>query len=143
MAIKKGSAHVYKDGNWYDLLSGKAINAKTIPQVKYSSNRIEIGTWIDGRKIYRKVYSGSGNVPKDLQIDKHETIIDMRMIVKNKGNNGSWRTIPWLYDPSDKTWLGGFYVNSEESKVIMQLGNNLSDTYWWHLIIDYCIDKEA
>ena len=117
MVIKKGSAHVYKDGNWYDLLSGKAINAKTIPQVKYSSNRIEIGTWIDGRKIYRKV--------------------------KNKGNNGSWRTIPWLYDPSDKTWLGGFYVNSEESKVIMQLGNNLSDTYWWHLIIDYCIDKEA
>lgn len=143
MTIKKGSAHVYEGGNWYDLLSGKAIDVKNPPQVKYSTNRIEIGTWIDGRKIYRKVYSGNGNVPKDFQIDKHETIIDMRMIVKNKGNNGSWRTVPWLYDPSDKTWLGGFYVNSEESKVIMQLGNNLSDAYWWHLIIDYCIDKEA
>ena len=122
------------------------ISAENIvgqPKTKYSTEKIEVGTWIDGRKIYRKVYSGKGNVPREVTVDRCATVIDMRMMVKNKANNGSWRTVPWLYDTADNSWVAGFYLDSLRSVVVMQLKEKMSDTYWWHMIIDYCIDPES
>ena len=112
------------------------------PKTKYSTEEILVGTWIDGRKIYRKVYSGKGDVPHEVQVDPCATVIDMRMMVKNKANNGSWRTVPWLYDTMDNTWVAGFYMDSLRKVVVMQLKNNMASAYWWHLIIDYCKDQE-
>lgn len=112
------------------------------PKTKYSTEEILVGTWIDGRKIYRKVYSGKGDVPHEVQVDPCATVIDMRMVVKNKANNGSWRTVPWLYDTSDNNWVAGFYMDSLRKVVVMQLKNNMASAYWWHLIIDYCKDQE-
>lgn len=112
------------------------------PKTKYSTEEILVGTWIDGRKIYRKVYSGKGDVPHEVQVDPCATVIDMRMMVKNKANNGSWRTGPWLYDTMDNTWVAGFYMDSLRKVVVMQLKNNMASAYWWHLIIDYCKDQE-
>lgn len=112
------------------------------PKTKYSTEEILVGTWIDGRKIYRKVYSGKGDVPHEVQVDPCATVIDMRMMVKNKANNGSWRTVPWLYDTMDNSWVAGFYMDSLRKVVVMQLKNNMASAYWWHLIIDYCKDQE-
>ena len=112
------------------------------PKTKYSTEEILVGTWIDGRKIYRKVYSGKGDVPHEVQVDPCATVIDMRMMVKNKANNGSWRTVPWLYDTMDNGWVAGFYMDSLRKVVVMQLKNNMASAYWWHLIIDYCKDQE-
>lgn len=112
------------------------------PKTKYSTEEILVGTWIDGRKIYRKVYSGKGDVPHEVQVDPCATVIDMRMMVQNKANNGSWRTVPWLYDTMDNTWVAGFYMDSLRKVVVMQLKNNMASAYWWHLIIDYCKDQE-
>ena len=112
------------------------------PKTKYSTEEILVGTWIDGRKIYRKVYSGKGDVPHEVQVDPCATVIDMRMMVKNKANNGSWRTVPWLYDTADNSWVAGFYMDSLRKVVVMQLKNNMASAYWWHLIIDYCKDQE-
>lgn len=112
------------------------------PKTKYSTEEILVGTWIDGCKIYRKVYSGKGDVPHEVQVDPCATVIDMRMMVKNKANNGSWRTVPWLYDTMDNTWVAGFYMDSLRKVVVMQLKNNMASAYWWHLIIDYCKDQE-
>ena len=112
------------------------------PKTKYSTEEILVGTWIDGRKIYRKVYSGKGDVPREVPVDRCATVIDMRMMVKNKANNGSWRTVPWLYDTMDNTWVAGFYMDSLRKVVVMQLKNNMASAYWWHLIIDYCKDQE-
>lgn len=112
------------------------------PKTKYSTEEILVGTWIDGRKIYRKVYSGKGDVPHEVQVDPYATVIDMRMMVKNKANNGSWRTVPWLYDTMDNSWVAGFYMDSLRKVVVMQLKNNMASAYWWHLIIDYCKDQE-
>ena len=112
------------------------------PKTKYSTEEILVGTWIDGRKIYRKVYSGKGDVPHEVQVDPCATVIDMRMMVKNKANNGSWSTVPWLYDTMDNTWVAGFYMDSLRKVVVMQLKNNMASAYWWHLIIDYCKDQE-
>nr|DAS46249.1 MAG TPA: protein of unknown function DUF859 [Caudoviricetes sp.] len=121
------------------------ISAENIvgqPKTKYSTEEILVGTWIDGRKIYRKVYSGKGDVPHEVQVDPCATVIDMRMMVKNKANNGSWRTVPWLYDTMDNSWVAGFYMDSLRKVVVMQLKNNMASAYWWHLIIDYCKDQE-
>lgn len=112
------------------------------PKTKYSTEEILVGTWIDGRKIYRKVYSGKGDVPHEVQVDPCATVIDMRMMVKNKANSGSWRTVPWLYDTMDNSWVAGFYMDSLRKVVVMQLKNNMASAYWWHLIIDYCKDQE-
>lgn len=120
-----------------------AIPAENIvgqPKTKYSTERIVVGTWIDGRKVYRKVYTGTGNVPTKISVEPFKTIIDMRMIVKNSGQGDAWRNVPWLYNPSDATWAGGFYVSEYTKEIITQLGSNLGKTYWWHLIIDYCED---
>nr|DAK63378.1 MAG TPA: protein of unknown function DUF859 [Caudoviricetes sp.] len=113
------------------------------PKTKYSTEEILVGTWIDGRKIYRKVYSGKGDVPHEVQVDPCATVIDMRMMVKNKANNGSWRTVPWLYDTADNSWVAGFYLDSLRSVVVMQLKENMRNAYWWHFVIDYCIDPES
>lgn len=113
------------------------------PKTKYSTEEILVGTWIDGRKIYRKVYSGKGDVPHEVQVDPCATVIDMRMVVKNKANNGSWRTVPWLYDTADNSWVAGFYLDSLRSVIVMQLKENMRNAYWWHFVIDYCIDSES
>ena len=112
------------------------------PKTKYSTEEILVGTWIDGRKIYRKVYSGKGDVPHEVQVDPCATVIDMRMMVKNKASSGSWRTVPWLYDTRDNGWVAGFFMDSLRKVVVMQLKNNMASAYWWHLIIDYCKDQE-
>ena len=128
-------------------LDGKKILDNSIQLSKlsgvYSSTKaVEVGTWIDGRKIYRKVYSGKGNVPLEVTVDRCATVIDMRMVVKNKANNGSWRTVPWLYDTADNSWVAGFYLDSLRSVVVMQLKENMRNAYWWHFVIDYCIEAE-
>lgn len=140
--VKKSKAFIYKNNEWHELTSPVLVESKTDYKEKYSSERIEVGTWIDGRKIYRKVYSGKGNVPNQVPIDSIKTVIDMRMIVKDKSTVGAWRNIPWVYDLTDNTWTGGFYLDSLHNIVQMQLKANMSNTYWWHLIIDYCIDAE-
>lgn len=140
--VKKSKAFIYKNNEWHELTSPVLVESKTDYKEKYSSERIEVGTWIDGRKIYRKVYSGKGNVPNQVPIDPIKTVIDMRMIVKDKSTVGAWRNIPWVYDLTDNTWTGGFYLDSLHNIVQMQLKPNMSNTYWWHLIVDYCIDAE-
>ena len=140
--VKKSKAFIYKNNEWHELTSPVLVESKTDYKEKYSSERIEVGTWIDVRKIYRKVYSGKGNVPNTVPIDPIKTVIDMRMIVKDKSTVGAWRNIPWVYDLTDNTWTGGFYLDSLHNTVQMQLKANMANTYWWHLIIDYCIDAE-
>lgn len=140
--VKKSKAFIYKNNEWHELTSPVLVESKTDYKERYSSERIEVGTWIDGRKIYRKVYSGKGNVPNQVTIDPIKTVIDMRMIVKDRSTVGAWRNIPWVYDLTDNTWTGGFYLDSLHNVVQMQLKTNMSNTYWWHLIVDYCIDVE-
>ena len=81
---KKAVPYCFKDGKWYATM---LVERPKTPQPSldvYSSNRTEVGTWIDGRKIYRKVYSGRGDVPLEVTVDRCATVIDMRMVVKTK-----------------------------------------------------------
>ena len=125
-------------------LDGKKIldNSIQLSKIKnvYSSNRIEVGKWIDDRKIYRKVYSGAGDIPASIDIDKFKTIINAQVIVKNKSGGGEWRPIPWAYPIQNTDWNSGFFISETQNKLFFQLGSNMKSTYWWHVILDYCID---
>lgn len=107
----------------------------------YSKDRIEVGTWIDGRKIYRKVITGNSNVPDIIPFEKFTTIIDIRMIVKNQGGDQDWRPIPWTFNGNDLNWHGGFRVSETNKKIVNQIGSELKKVVYWHLIVDYCIDQ--
>ena len=127
------------------LANGTNIENGMIPLQKlkpsYSKDRIEVGTWIDGRKIYRKVITGNSNVPDIIPFEKFTTIIDIRMMVKNQGGDQDWRPIPWTFNGNDLNWHGGFRVSETNKKIVNQIGSELKKVVYWHLIVDYCIDQ--
>ena len=127
------------------LTNGTNLENGMIPLSKlkpaYSKDRIEVGTWIDGRKIYRKVITGTGNVPTIIPFEKFTTIVRSEMMVKNQGAGQAWRMIPWLFNGNSINWYGGYYFLEDNRTIATQLGDELKKVVYWHLIVDYCIDQ--
>ena len=78
-------------------LDGRKLLDNSIPLTKikgaYSKDRVEIGTWIDNRKIYRKVITGTGDVPASIPFEKFTTIIKSEMMVKNQGAGRAYDSV--------------------------------------------------
>ena len=108
--------------------------------VKYSKTPVPFGILDDGRKIYRRLIEGRDDVPVTIVFEKFTTIIDIRMMVKHKGATQDWRSVPWVFDGDDKNWYGGFRVSETNSNIILQLGQELRKSPYWHIIIEYCKD---
>lgn len=108
--------------------------------VKYSKTPVPFGVLDDGRKIYRRLIEGGDDVPATIIFEKFTTIIDIRMMVKNKGATQDWRSVPWVFDGADRNWYGGFRVSETDSNIILQLGQELRKSPYWHIIIEYCKD---
>ena len=108
--------------------------------VKYSKTPVPFGILDDGRKIYRRLIEGRDDVPATIVFEKFTTIIDIRMMVKNKGATQDWRSVPWVFDGDDKNWYGGFRVSETNNNIILQLGQELRKSPYWHIIIEYCKD---
>ena len=106
----------------------------------YSSTRTHIGTWIDNRKVYRRVITGTGNVPASIPFEKFTTIVRSEMMVKNQGAGQAWRMIPWVFNGNSVDWYGGYYFLEDNRTIVVQIGNELKKTVYWHIIIEYCID---
>lgn len=127
-----------------NLLDGRKLLDNSIPITKikgaYSKDRVEIGTWVDGRKVYRKVITGTGNVPTSIPFEKFTTIVKSEMMVKNQGAGQAWRMIPWLFNGNDLNWYGGYYFLEDNRTIAVQLGNEIKKAVYWHIIVEYCID---
>ena len=125
-------------------LDGRKLLDNSIPLTKikgaYSKDRVEIGTWVDGRKVYRKVITGTGDVPASIPFEKFTTIIKSEMMVKNQGAGQAWRMIPWLFNGNDLNWYGGYYFLEDNRTIAVQLGNEIKKAVNWHIIVEYCID---
>ena len=106
----------------------------------YSTNRVQVGTWIDNRKVYRKVITGTGDVPASIPFEKFTTIVKSEMMVKNQGAGQAWRMIPWLFNGNSIDWYGGYYFLEDSRTITTQIGNELKKTVYWHIIVEYCID---
>ena len=125
-------------------LDGRKLLDNSIPLTKikgaYSKDRVEIGTWIDNRKIYRKVITGTGDVPASIPFEKFTTIIKSEMMVKNQGAGRAWRMIPWLFNGNSINWYGGYYFLEDNRTIVTQLGDELKKVVYWHIIVEYCVD---
>ena len=125
-------------------LDGKKILDNSIPHTKlkgaYSKDRIEVGTWIDNRKVYRKVITGTGNIPDIIPFEKFTTIVDVKMMAKSQGGDQDWRPIPWVFNGNDINWHGGFRLSETNRQIVNQIGSELKKTVYWHIIVEYCID---
>ena len=106
----------------------------------YSSTRTHIGAWVDNRKVYRRVITGTGDVPTSIPFEKFTTIVKSEMMVKNQGAGQAWRMIPWLFNGNDLNWYGGYCFLEDNRTIAVQLGNEIKKAVYWHIIVEYCID---
>ena len=106
----------------------------------YSSTRTHIGTWVDNREVYRRVITGTGDVPTSIPFEKFTTIVKSEMMVKNQGAGQAWRMIPWLFNGNVLNWYGGYYFLEDNRTIAVQLGNEIKKAVYWHIIVEYCID---
>lgn len=97
----------------------------------YSTSEVAIGTWTDGRTIYRKCFTGypRTSYPRAHGITGLTTssmFLKLQMMVKDGGAT-QWRALPWLYSLTDANWAGGVYIDA--SNIIIQ--NAGSTTGLW------------
>lgn len=137
-AISKGSYVIWKGKNYFssaNILQGATleedvnltaisdgvingiVSALNNKLTKYSStDEIEVGTWIDGRKIYRKVFTG--NVGSSVGTTTISTGgIIPKVIVRFE---------PILYSDTSSGWISGLpgYSGSDPSNMIKAYWNN-------------------
>lgn len=125
-------------------LDGRKILDNSIPMTKikedYSKDRVEIGTWLGVKKVYRRVITGTGDVPASIPFEKFTVIVRSEMMVKNQGAGQAWRMIPWLFNGNDLNWYGGYCFLEDNRTIAVQLGNEIKKAVNWHIIVEYCID---
>ena len=106
--------------------------------VEYTADEIAVGKWIDGKTIYRKVFTGTNTTNISTGITP-DNIIKMECLTHQ--TVGAWRTIPWLFSLNDTTgngtWTGGFYFNDSDSTIRFQLGSNLTALNKVIVIMEY------
>lgn len=106
--------------------------------VEYTTDEIAVGKWIDGKTIYRKVFTGTSTLSISTGITP-DNIIKMECLIHQ--TVGSWRTIPWIFSLNDSmgpaSWTGGFYFNDSDSTIRFQLGSNLAALNKVIVIMEY------
>ena len=108
----------------------------------YSAEKEQVvGTWIDGKPIYRKVFTFTSTTSFATNINNIDNLIKMDCNIRYTGG-ASWRNLPWLYDVGntsyiDGTWAGGFYFDNASTQIRFQMGSNLATIDKGILIMEY------
>lgn len=55
--------HIGENGNWWIGNEDTGVSARGSGEELYSTEATRIGTWIDGKPLYRRVFQYSGTVP--------------------------------------------------------------------------------
>lgn len=104
---------------------GRKLNDK----FNYTTDEVEIGKWIDGKPIYRKVVKITNTNSFSLN-NNMETLIFSSCTLQLSSNN-EWRPIPWTsvagssYQYAD--YGGGYYINPDGNWTVhFQVGTVLS-----------------
>ena len=82
------------------------LQNETSKLIEYTTDEIAVGKWIDGKTIYRKVFTSTNiqNISTGITPD---SIIKIECLTHQ--TVGSWRTIPWLFSLNDTTGNGLWY----------------------------------
>lgn len=95
--------------------NGASVHATKLLNT-YSTNELKIGTWIDGKPIYRKVFTGNkGNDDLNLGTvsSNLDTVTDEYGILTDTSNNK--KKLPYYY--SSSVWIS-MEVNSSKNLVV-------------------------
>ena len=108
----------------------------------YSTSEIAVGKWINGKTIYRKVFTFT-SVPSVISLNISGTVEDVvssSCMVKQSGYP-HWRNVPWLYASSTSfgggDWAGGYYIRIDNKDIAFQVGSSLGNTEKGFLILEY------
>ena len=104
----------------------------------YSTSESVVGTWIDDKPIYRKVFTQANTNNISNVATNNDNIIKMECYVRRTGTN-AWRPVPWVFVSSNAygnaSWAGGFYFNN--NTIQFQLGSDLGTIDKLIFIIEY------
>lgn len=113
------------------------VNSTKPSGVIYSTDEVEIGTWIDGSKIYRKVIVYSGNVSTSpLELDcaalNIKDIISRQITVKK--SDGSTYFVPYVHTSNVNYGIGSYYSGSRK---VFNLNGNILGQIQVIAILEY------
>ena len=106
----------------------------------YSTTEQKVGTWVDGKPIYRKVITKANTNNITNALTDPDNIIKMDCTVRQAGTP-AWRNLPWLFVMNDgyggAAWGGGFYYELEANTIYFQVGSSLGNIDRLIMIIEY------
>ena len=110
--------------NSYDIKDNVARETISNNTNYSTSQEYEIGTWIDGKTIYRKVLTGTGNNANAQYVARLQgidTLVDMKVWVQ--GNTSYFRNGTTSYYGSSN-WTSQCYYNKANGYITMECGND-------------------
>ena len=102
----------------------------------YSTEEIRVGTWIDGKPIYRKsfTFTSFSDLAAGLA-NKIDYMVKIQCMAHQ--TNKQWRNIPWTYRELVNTWCGGLYFDDASGNIYFQVGSDLGNIDKGLLILEY------
>ena len=119
----------------------QTLNEFLQKQKTFQSAEEVVGTWIEKKKIYRRVFQISSLSNIDLT-DNLDTLISISCTFQNK-NNSQWRLVPWVGVSNNNytfaSYAGSFYINYVDNvwRLIWQSGSDLTNIKKGIIILTY------
>lgn len=111
------STNIYYVRTWYESWTGWKVIGDN-----YSTAEEQIGTWVDGKAVYRKVLIITSGFSENMSIP--HGISNFGELIDVKGNQisaGSQKTFPTIY-PSDMAIFGAGVYDITSSNITVSLG---------------------
>lgn len=120
-----------------DYVEHKEFSNKQI----YSTNEIKIGTWIDGKSIYRKVVANnetfSNNTTKTINISNLDKIINIGFSAKLISSSNQIVTQPYYDSSTNKLILMYFDENSTTLSNVIRVWTGTDQSWYITIWFDY------
>jgi hypothetical protein len=128
----------------YDYLDYLADNVVNIEQRNtYSTNEMQVGTWVNGKTIYRRVfpvvlssaYNNEDTAIANSIISDLEEIVSLEGTLKNDYNN--WFSIPRINPNGNLNIAIGIYYNSQQG-IVLSIGQlTITNNSKAYLVVEY------
>lgn len=113
------------------------INPNLIKDIYSTTETLTNKIWEDGKPVYRKVFKGTSTATFSTGLTSVDNVIKMDMLIRESGTSHGWRNLPWLFNTTSTSWLGGFYFNTSTGKIAFQVGSDLGAIDRFVLIMEY------
>lgn len=109
---------------------------------KYSYEEFKTNkVWVDGRPIYRKVYSFNSLTTLNIGTSNIADIVSSTCMIRQTNSGGHWRTLPWVWAEGTYfgggEWSGGYFIRLDNYTIAFQVGSSLAAVDKGFLILEY------